>query len=75
MSNTDLNDWRKSGGKIKYGKTKRAKGSEDILYYSLPPDIAPIVKKKSLIPSHFGRSNPEWLNQTEVMGLPLDGSQ
>lgn len=59
--NTDINEWRKAGGTVKFGKTKRAKGSENILWYSLPPNLPAITEVKNQIPSHFGRGAPHWL--------------
>jgi hypothetical protein len=57
--NTDLTKFFATGGEIKRGKVKRAKGSEQVIYYSVGP--LPAIKNKPLeYPRHFSLKKHEW---------------
>lgn len=58
-TNTDISSFLENGGKIKKGRVKRAKGAEQVVYYSVGP--LPAVKKKEIsIPIHFSKGLHEW---------------
>jgi ABC-type uncharacterized transport system YnjBCD substrate-binding protein len=57
--NTDISEFLQSGGKIKKCPARRAKGSDDILYYSVGG--LPTIKKKPSLPKHYSKKSPEWI--------------